>query len=366
MRSKSIDKVFFGIVIALVVIGVFVFISASLAVLAEDKSQFFNILFNQLVLGLGLGFLAFYACSKIHYTFWRKYAFWIFLFSILLTILVFIPKIGLEHGGALRWISIGPISFQPVEFLKLGFIIYFAGWLSWVKIRVHQFKFGLLPFLIMIGIISLILLMQPDTKNLILILLIGLVMFFASGVSWRHVIGLGVVAIVGLLILVLLKPYLLDRIQTYVNPAQDPTGSSYQIQQSLIAIGSGGVFGRGLGQSIQKFDYLPEPQGDSIFAVIGEEMGFVGSTIIILLYVAFALRGLRIANRSPDIFSRLFVTGIVILIVAQSFLNIASAVGVLPLTGVPLVFMSHGGTSLFISLAAVGIILNISRYRRKV
>ena len=141
MRSKSIDKVFFGIVIALVVIGVFVFISASLAVLAEDKSQFFNILFNQLVLGLGLGFLAFYACSKIHYTFWRKYAFWIFLFSILLTILVFIPKIGLEHGGALRWISIGPISFQPVEFLKLGFIIYFAGWLSWVKIRVHQFKF---------------------------------------------------------------------------------------------------------------------------------------------------------------------------------------------------------------------------------
>ena len=218
----------------------------------------------------------------------------------------------------------------------------------------------------MIGIISLILLMQPDTKNLILILLIGLVMFFASGVSWRHVIGLGVVAIVGLLILVLLKPYLLDRIQTYVNPAQDPTGSSYQIQQSLIAIGSGGVFGRGLGQSIQKFDYLPEPQGDSIFAVIGEEMGFVGSTIIILLYVAFALRGLRIANRSPDIFSRLFVTGIVILIVAQSFLNIASAVGVLPLTGVPLVFMSHGGTSLFISLAAVGIILNISRYRRKV
>jgi len=218
----------------------------------------------------------------------------------------------------------------------------------------------------LIGIIAAILFKQPDTKNFLLILLVALIMFIASGVKWKYILGLVAVALIGIIILVSVKPYLLNRIKTFVDPSRDPTGASYQIQQSLIAIGSGGIFGRGFGQSIQKFSYLPEPQGDSIFAVVGEEFGFVGTTFIILLYVVFALRGLRIAYRAPDLFSRLLVTGIVILIVAQSFLNIASIVGVFPLTGVPLVFMSHGGTSLLLSMAAVGIVLNISRYQKKV
>lgn len=365
MRSKSVDKVFLGIVMALLGLGILIFISASLGVLAKNESKFYAVLFNQLVLGFGLGILALYLCSRIKYTFWRKYAFYIFLASILFTLFVFIPGLGFEHSGAKRWISIGPVSFQPVEFLKIGFIIYLAAWLSWVKNKVQNFKFGILPFVILVGIIAVILFKQPDTKNFLLILVAGLAMFLASGVKWKYVLGIVAISLVGLFILISFKPYLADRIQTYLDPTRDPTGSSYQIQQSLIAIGSGGVFGRGFGQSIQKFSYLPEPQGDSIFAVIGEEFGFVGTTFIILLFVAFALRGLRIANRSPDLFSRLLVTGIVILIVSQSFLNIASTIGVFPLTGVPLVFISHGGTSLLISLAAVGMILNISRYRKR-
>jgi cell division protein FtsW len=163
---------------------------------------------------------------------------------------------------------------------------------------------------------------------------------------------------------VFFTPYLQERIKTFIDPSQDPQGSSYQIQQSLIAIGSGGIFGRGYGQSIQKFSYLPEPQGDSIFAVVGEELGFIGGVAIIILYLLFLLRGLRIANNSPDLFSRLLVSGIVILIVAQSFMNIASATGVFPLTGVPLVFISQGGTSLMIDLMAIGIVFQISKFSK--
>ncbi|PCI19732.1 putative lipid II flippase FtsW [Candidatus Wolfebacteria bacterium] len=366
VTNKPVDKFFLGIVITLISIGVLVFVSASLGILPKNTSKFYGVLFNQLVLGLGVGIGAIILFSKIHYKFWRKYSFYIFLGAIIATLMVFIPGLGFTHGGARRWLSIGPVSVQPVEFLKIAFIIYFAGWLSWVKNRVHVFKFGILPFAILMGIIAAVLFVQPDTKNFLLILLVALAMFVASGVKWKYILGLVAVALIGIIILVSMKPYLLTRVKTFVDPSSDPTGASYQIQQSLIAIGSGGVFGRGYGQSIQKFSYLPEPQGDSIFAVVGEEFGFVGSTFIILLYVVFAFRGLRIAYRAPDLFSRLLVTGIVILIVAQSFLNIASIIGVFPLTGVPLVFMSHGGTSLLLSMAAVGIVLNISRYQKKV
>ena len=189
-------------------------------------------------------------------------------------------------------------------------------------------------------------------------------MLFMSGVPIRYLVGLGVLAIFLLGTMVFFTPYLQERLKTFVDPASDPRGSSYQIQQSLIAIGSGGIFGRGFGQSIQKFSYLPEPQGDSIFAVLGEELGFVGVSATLLLYMLFALRGFRIANRSNDLFSRLLVSGIVILITVQTFMHIASITGVFPLTGVPLPFMSQGGTSLMVYLVAIGIVLNIPTYQQ--
>lgn len=363
--NKKVDRFFLIIVIMLVTLGVAMFVSASLSLLIKSEKTFYSVLFKQLVMGLGLGLLGIFFVLKIDYKFWRKYSFYIFLFSILVTAAVFIPQLGWSHGGAQRWLKLGPISFQPVEFLKFGFIIYFAAWLSWAKNKVQDFRFGILPLTIMLGIIAFILFKQPDTKSFILIALTGFSMLFISGVSFKHILGLGIIASLVLGALVLTTPYLQKRVQTFIDPSSDPQGSSYQIQQSLIAFGSGGIFGRGFGQSIQKFSYLPEPQGDSIFSVLGEELGFIGAFGTILLYLLFLLRGMRIANNSPDLFSRLLVSGIVILIVLQSFMHIASNTGVFPLTGVPLVFMSHGGTSLMIYLIATGIVLQISKFKNR-
>lgn len=363
MKEKKIDKFFLTIVLILVLSGAAMFVSASLGVLAKSEDKFYSVLFSQIVLGFGLGLLGMYFSLKINYRFWRKYAFYLFLASILLTAAVFIPNLGLSHGGATRWIKLAGMSFQPVEILKFGFIIYFAAWLSWAKHKVSDFRFGILPFAVMLGIIALILFKQPDTKSFILIALTGIGMLFLSGVPIRYLFLTGLGAGAVLAFLVFSTPYLQNRVKTFIDPSSDPRGASYQIQQSLIAIGSGGTFGRGFGQSIQKFSYLPEPQGDSIFAVIGEELGLVGSLSTILLYLLFMLRGLRISNNSPDLFSGLLVAGIVILITLQSFMHIASVTGVFPLTGVPLVFMSHGGTSLMIYMTAVGIVLQVSKFR---
>lgn len=366
MRDKKLDKFFLTVVMLLLAIGLAVFISASLGILNKSTGTFYNVLWSQLGLGLGLGLLGMYFCYKINYKFWRKYSFLIFLSSILLTAAVFIPSLGWSHGGAQRWLQLGSISFQPVEFLKFGFVIYFASWLSWAKSRVENFKWGLLPFGVMLSIIALILFKQPDTKSFILIAVTGLSMLFISGVPMKYLFGAGFVLTTLLAGLVYFTPYLQTRVKTFINPAADSQGASYQIQQSLIALGSGGIFGRGFGQSVQKFSYLPEPQGDSIFAVLGEELGFAGTLSTIVLFLLFLLRGFRIANRAPDYFSGLLVSGIVILITVQSFMHIASVTGVFPLTGVPLVFMSHGGTSLMIYLAAIGIVLQISKYQKKV
>jgi cell division protein FtsW len=365
MKEKKLDKLFLGIVLLLIFGGVAMFISASLGVLARNSDLFYSVLRSQLIFGLGFGLVAMYFALKINYKTWSKYSFYIFLASILLTAAVFIPHLGVSNLGAERWIKLGSISFQPVEILKFGFVLYFAAWLSWVKNKVKDFKFGILPLVIMLSVIAVILFKQPDTKSFILITITGFSMLFISGVPWKSILSLTVGVGIVLATLVYFTPYLQERIKTFIDPSQDSQGSSYQIQQSFIALGGGGILGRGYGQSIQKFNFLPEPQGDSIFAIIGEEFGFVGAVATIVLYLLFVLRGLRIANNSPDLFSRLLVSGIVILITAQSFMHIASVVGVVPLTGVPLVFVSHGGTSLMIDLMAIGIILQISKFQHK-
>jgi len=219
--------------------------------------------------------------------------------------------------------------------------------------------------LIMVGIVGVVLYLQSDTGTFVVIAAAALAMFIASGGLWRHIVGFGALGVAALWILTLVRPYTQERLLTFLNPERDPLGAGYQIQQSLIAIGSGEVFGRGFGQSIQKFTYLPEPTGDSIFAVAAEEFGFVGGMIIISAFLVFAFRGLAIARKAPDYFGGLLVLGIVILIVSQSFTNIGSMLGVLPLTGLPLLFVSHGGSALFFALLSVGIILNISKYRKR-
>ncbi len=364
MKKAKIDKPFLFCVLTLMTVGFFIFSSASLGLLAKGGDSYTNVAFSQLFLGIFLGSMALLFFSRTNYKNWRKYGFYIFIISVIATLLVFVPGLGFEHGGAKRWLHIFGLSIQPSEFLKMGFIIYFAALLSSMKDRVGTIKYGLVPFLIVAGIVGVVVLNQPDTDTFLLIASSGLVMFMIAGGKWRHLLILVTIGAIAVGIFVNMNPYIKDRIATYINPKENSLTSGYQIQQSLIAIGSGGVSGRGFGQSIQKFNFLPEPIGDSIFAVAAEEFGFVGSVILILLFVFFAFRGLKIAVRIEDSFGRLLVVGIVILVTSQAFLNIASMLGILPLSGNPLPFVSHGGTALFITLAMSGIVLNVSRYQK--
>ncbi len=364
MRRTS-DRFFLVTTIILVVLGLAIFTSASLGLLAKNGASFGSVALKQFLVGILGGSIALITLSNIHYRQLKKYSFYIFFASLILSLFVFVPYFGMEHGGAKRWISLGFFSFQPAEFLKFGFVIYFAAILSSMRSKIKTFKYGVLPTLTLLGLVGAVLLSQPDTGTFLVILITAFAMFIAIGGRWKHIMGTGVFAIAGLVMLVVTRPYIKERILTFIDPARDALGAGYQIQQSLITIGSGELTGRGFGQSIQKFSYLPEPIGDSIFAVSAEEFGFIGGLFIIAVFLTFASRGLFIAQKAPDYFSGLLVLGIVILIISQSFINIASMLGLFPLTGMPLLFVSQGGTALFTTLAGVGIILNVSKYRKR-
>lgn len=364
MTNKPVDKTFLISIFLLVSVGMFIFLSASLGLLAKDGPKLGSVAFSQLILGLTIGGGLCFLASRLNYKFWRQAAFYLFLVSIIVSLLVFVPHVGIEHAGANRWIEVFGFSFQPSELLKLTFVIYFAAWLSRVRENIKTIRFGLLPFMVLMAILAGLLLTQPDTDTFLLLMTTALVMFLAAGGKFKHLLILAVIAVVGFGVLAANRPYIKSRIETFLNPASDPQGKSFQIQQSLIAVGSGEVWGRGFGRSIQKFGYLPEPMGDSIFAVAAEEFGFSGSFGLVLLFLLFGLRGLRIANRAPDFFAGQTALGIVFLISLQSLANIAAILGIIPLSGMPLLFISHGGTALLFTLLAVGIVLNISRYQR--
>jgi cell division protein FtsW len=361
---KSIDRTLLGIVLALVLGGFFIFSSASLGLLSRDGATFSSVALNQFVFGIVGGLSALFLTSTIHYRVWRKYAFYILLFTLILTACVFMPYIGREHGGAYRWIQLGSFSFQPAELLRIGFIIYLATWLSGMHKHLGSTLKGFLPFSGIVLLVGSIMLAQPDTDTFLIMVSAALAMFLAAGGRWRDVLVTGLVGVVLIALLAYARPYVKDRLMTFIDPSRDPHGSGYQVRQSLIAIGAGGVWGRGYGQSIQKFEYLPEPIGDSVFAVLGEEFGFIGTTVLVSLFAFFALRGYKIATEAPDVFGMLIVVGFVTVIVGQAFLNIAAMAAVAPLSGLPLPFISHGGTALLTTLAAVGIVLNVSRYRK--
>ncbi len=364
MQHQHLDRTLLFFTLTLIGIGFLIFSSASLGLLAREGARFSSVALNQILFGILGGGAALFITSSLHYRWWRQYAFYIFVGTILLTLLVFIPGIGFEHGGAKRWIALGSFTMQPAEFLKIGFTIYMATWLSGMKSVIADFKKGTVPFLLIVGIVGIPLLMQPDTDTFLIMTTAAMAMFITAGGRIRDVILIGCTGIVLLVVLAFTRPYIMDRIQTFIDPSRDPLGAGYQIKQSLIAVGSGGLAGRGFGQSIQKFEYLPEPIGDSIFAVYAEEFGFIGSTLLVLIFAGFALRGYKIATHAPDLFSMLITVGIVTLIIAQVFLNMAAMLGIAPLSGLPLPFISHGGTALLTLLGAVGIILNISKHRK--
>ncbi len=360
----SVDRTMLILTITLVTLGFFIFSSASLGLLARDGARFSGVAMNQFLFGIVGGLVLMFITSAIHYRFWRQYAFYICIGGVLVTLAVFIPGLGFEHGGARRWIQIGSISFQPAEIFKVAFIIYIATWLSGMKHAVKNFTYGTLPFVAFVAAAGILLLLQPDTDTFLILAAASVAIFIIAGGRIRDVLLMGLTGILLIAILAFARPYIKDRILTFVDPSRDPQGAGYQINQSLIAIGSGGVFGRGYGQSIQKFEYLPEPIGDSVFAVYGEEFGFIGSIVLLTIFASFTIRGFRIASRAPDLFGMLLVAGLVTLIIAQTFLNIASMLGLAPLSGLPLPFISHGGTALLVTLASVGIILNVSKYQK--
>ncbi len=360
------DRSLLILTVLLVVCGFFIFSSASLGLLARDGARFSGVAMNQLLFGMVGGSLALLLTSSIHYRFWRQYAFYFMILGSLLTLAVFIPGIGFEHGGARRWLDFGFFTLQPGELFKISFIIYMATWLSGMKHAVHDFVYGTLPFLGFLGLAAILLLLQPDTDTFLIIATAAIAVFIVAGGRIRDVALMAVAAVLLLTLLAFMRPYIKDRIMTFVDPSRDPQGAGYQINQSLIAIGSGGFFGRGYGQSIQKFEYLPEPIGDSVFAVYAEEFGFLGSCLLIALFSIFTLRGYRIASRAPDLFGMLIVVGLTTLVIAQAFLNIGAMLGLAPLSGLPLPFISHGGTALLVTLASVGIILNVSKYQKPV
>ncbi len=363
-HANKIDRFFLTMVGILTILGFFIFLSASLGLLAQSNVSFGTIAAKQ-ALSLVLGIIAFYVFSRIDNSWLRKSALFIFMGSIAVNLLLFIPALSIYHGGASRWLSLGPVSLQPSELLKIAFIIYLAAWIYFAKDKIKTFKYGLLPYIVMMTILGILLLIQSDTDTLLIIGGTGIVMLFIAGVPLKHItIALLLMAaiVVGV---VSMRPYALKRVQTFFNKSSDTQGAGYQINQSLIAIGSGQLSGRGFGQSIQKFGYLPQPTDDSIFAVAAEEFGFIGGVGLIIMYILFASSIFRISTRSVDSFGAFVAIGVGILVITESFMNMAAMLGIIPLSGVPLLFVSHGGTALIITLAATGIVANISKHRKQ-
>jgi cell division protein FtsW len=308
-----------------------------------------------------LGSIALVTGMLIPTKLYKKYSYIIFVLGLVVTSLVFVPGLQLFHGGAHRWISLFGFSLQPSELLKFASIVVVAMWCVRYKHVFDSYKYSLVPYLCFVGIVSALLLAQPDFGTLILILASTFTVFFIGGVKWKHMGVLALLVPLAFGALVYTRPYMMDRIKTFIHGDHDPLGSSWQVQQSLIAIGAGGLLGRGYGQSVQKFNYLPEPIGDSVFAVMAEEFGFLGVIVLFFLYAIVIVRGTRIVLRAEDSFDTYLGIGIIALLCAQITLNIGSMVGLLPLTGVPLPFISHGGTALLIMLFQMGVILHISR-----
>lgn len=364
ISRESIDLKLVYTLFALLFFGLIMIASAGISyshIRFGDPYYFFK---HQLFFGVIPGLLTLYVVQKIDYNFWKKIAFPLFVVSLIFLVLVFVPGFGSRIYGASRWLKLGPFSFQPSEMLKLSIILYLAAWLESRAEIVKDFYEGLMPFGAVVGLVSFLLIKQPDIGTLGIIIAISVSIFFVSGAKLYHMGIIGFSGLLALIALIKMESYRMSRFLVFMHPELDPRGIGYQINQALLAIGSGGFFGVGLGHSLQKFNYLPEPVGDSIFAIIGEELGFVGCGVLVVLFVYLTILGLRIAKHAPDRFSKLTAVGIVIWIIFQAFVNIAAISGIMPLTGVPLPFISYGGTSIIFLLVGVGILLNISKYAK--
>jgi len=369
VKGSRPDYILVGVVVILVVLGILVLASVSASLSQEKFGTTYYFLNHQLLFGLLPGLILAFLAFKIRLDFLKKWAPVLLLINLILLAMVFLPKVGVGAGGATRWLSLGPISFQPSEFLKLTFILYLAAWLT--SRTPHQgagrgqaekeFSQTLIVFLTVIGLISLLLIFQPHVSTLGMIVLVAVLMYFLAATPLWHSILIVLIGVGGLFSLIKLAPYRAARLLVFLKPETDPMGIGYQIKQALIAVGSGGIFGLGLGMSSQRLGFLPQSISDSIFAIMAEETGFIGSLILISLFLIFLWRGFKVGKGRENRFSQLLAVGISSWIVIQAFINVGSMIGILPLTGIPLPFISYGGSALVAELVGVGILLNISK-----
>lgn len=347
----------------LLLIGVIMVYSASAVLAFHDYGDSMYYLKRQLIFAV-LGIVAMVATMNTNYWNWKKFAKLGIILSFAMLVIVLIPGVGVVRGGARSWLGIGSFGIQPSEFAKLGMILFLARWLSIQEKPITYFKQGLLPLLLFVGAAFGLIMLQPDLGTGAVLVGASLIIIFSAGARISHLAGLAAIGLVGLVALIAAAPYRLQRITAFLDPWQDPLGAGYQAIQSLYAVGPGGFGGLGLGMSRQKYSYLPEPQTDFIFSIIAEELGFLGGSFVLLLFLIIIWRGMRTAITAPDAFGSLLAVGIVGMIAVQVIINIAVVIGMMPVTGITLPLISAGGSSLTLMLTAIGILLNISRYAR--
>ncbi len=350
------------LVFVLVIFGLIMLSSAGVVEGQKRFGSAYYYFIHQLLYGALPGIALFFIFSRVNYKFWKTAALPLLIITVGLMVLVFVPGFSYGLKGAQRWINLKFFTFQPSELLKLSLITYLAAWFSQRESHIKHSVHSLVPFLLVITFIGLLLMLQPDMGTLGLVTIIAVAMYFFGGAKWSHFLAM--VLVFGVLLggLAILAPYRFARFKAFINPTADTQGTSYHINQALLGIGSGGIFGLGFGQSKQKLNYLPEPVGDSIFAIIVEELGFVGGIFLLSLFLGLALILLKIAQSTSNQFGKLFTLGITVWITSQAFINISAISGLIPLTGIPLPFVSFGSSALVSILASLGIVINISEY----
>jgi cell division protein FtsW len=363
-EERRADRQFLFYIVFLVVFGLIALVSASAPYGYSKFGDTYYFVKRQILYGLLPGIFLFIIFARIKTETWLKLSWPFYLFCLALLVLVFIPGVGAEYGkGAHSWINLGFFHFQPAELVKLAIILILANLLSDPNRDLSDWKNGLLPVLAIISPAVLLIFLQPDIGTLAIMVVVVYVMLYLAKIPKLWLVTLGALGVAAFAVLIIVAPYRMQRLSIFLHPELDPQGIGYHVNQAFLAVGSGGTWGLGYGHSRQKYQYLPEVQADSIYAIVAEEMGFVISSGVIILILLIGWRGLKIAKSAPDQFGYLLVSGIVVWFFWQSFVNIGAMVGLLPLTGVTLPFVSHGGTSLMVSLAAVGIIAGVSRGR---
>jgi cell division protein FtsW len=360
-KSKSPDFVIFFSIITLLGIGIVMVFSASAVSAYVHFNDSYYFLKRQLIWALaGLILMIFF--MQIDYHIWRKWAKPAFFATIILLVLVLIPGLGKVVNGARRWIDLKLFALQPSEMAKLSMVFFMAESLTRQQDRITNFMKGLVPHLLVLLVVFGLILKEPDLGTALAIGGTVFLMFFASGAKIIHLGSLVGLGVIGVITAIIAEPYRMRRITAFADPWQDPLDTGYHIIQSLYALGSGGLFGLGLGRSREKFLYLPEPHTDFIFAILGEELGFIGTVTVVLLFFLFAWRGYKIAISAPDTFGSILAAGLTTMISLQAMMNIAVVTASMPVTGIPLPFVSYGGSALLFTMAGVGVLLNISRH----